>query len=126
MPKIYLMDGSEEVKPFDFDNSEVFVGRSPDNDIQIRDSFVSRRHLRIIRKGDRYLVRDLKSRNGTFVDGKQISPDIDIEVTEGQVLTILNRVKKLPEVEEETFWYIVEDVLSKCPHFSSEESCENQ
>jgi DNA-binding NtrC family response regulator len=50
----------------------VKVGKSADNDLVIDHPTVSRNHLIVRRQGDRFLVQDLGSTNGTFVDGAQV------------------------------------------------------
>lgn len=50
----------------------IVVGRSRDCDIVIRDQTVSGRHARLTWSGDRIVVEDLSSANGTFVDDKRI------------------------------------------------------
>src|SRR5215469_9962884 len=50
----------------------VKVGKAPDNDLVIDHPTVSRNHLIVRRQGDRFLVQDLGSTNGTFVDGAQV------------------------------------------------------
>jgi DNA-binding NtrC family response regulator len=53
--------------------SEPFrVGKAPDNEFVIDHPTVSRNHLSIRRQGDKFLVADLGSTNGTFIDGAQI------------------------------------------------------
>jgi pSer/pThr/pTyr-binding forkhead associated (FHA) protein len=64
------------------------VGRSADNDISVKDKFVSRKHLKIQRREDKYVIEDLKSTNGTFVNGKQIRPGVEYEVSEGLPIAI--------------------------------------
>ncbi len=49
------------------------VGRSLDCDLQIVHETVSRQHAELFGKAGRIHVRDLDSRNGTFIDGKRIS-----------------------------------------------------
>jgi len=49
----------------------------------MKDKFISRQHLRIRKKGDKYLVEDLRSKNGTFINGEQIRPGMEHEVGEG-------------------------------------------
>jgi adenylate cyclase len=83
MIKLYLMDGKAEIQSFDLFKDTLKVGRASDNDIAMKDVFVSRRHLKITKRGDRYLIVDLGSRNGTFVNGKQIPKGHEFEVKEG-------------------------------------------
>src|SRR6266849_5064478 len=52
--------------------SEIRVGRANDNDVRLEDSSVSRYHAFVRRVDGRYLLSDLGSRNGTFVNGKQV------------------------------------------------------
>ena len=46
------------------------VGTDPANDLVLTDATVSRRHLEVERTARGLLVRDLGSRNGTFLDGR--------------------------------------------------------
>jgi transcriptional regulator with GAF, ATPase, and Fis domain len=48
------------------------IGKAPDNDVVIDHPTVSRNHLVVRRQGDRFLVQDLDSTNGTFLDGAQV------------------------------------------------------
>ncbi len=48
------------------------VGRDPSNHIVLNDEFTSARHARIERKSNGFLVRDLRSRNGTFLNGNRV------------------------------------------------------
>jgi len=80
MTEIFVFDGSEKERSFNFTGEVMYIGRSPDNDIQIKDITVSRRHLKITKKGNRYVVKDLGSKNGTYVNGNYIKPDLDIEI----------------------------------------------
>jgi len=79
-----------EGKSFDLKNEITFVGRSPDNDIRIKDKSISRKHLKIARKGDNFLIEDLKSQNGTFIDGDAVIPGDEFEVEEGVPITLGN------------------------------------
>jgi adenylate cyclase len=50
------------------------IGRHPDNTIQILDRIISKEHAQIQRAADgRYLLRDLRSLNGTFMRGERIA-----------------------------------------------------
>lgn len=49
------------------------VGRDPSNSLVLQDPYASSRHARIEKRDQYYLLRDLRSRNGTFVNGARIS-----------------------------------------------------
>lgn len=48
------------------------IGRDADNHIVVGDDFASSRHTRIERKPNGFLLRDLRSRNGTYLNGARI------------------------------------------------------
>src|SRR5262249_31137767 len=50
----------------------VAIGRSPDCDIVLKGISVARYHAQLVRDGSHYLVEDLQSSNGTYVNGYQI------------------------------------------------------
>lgn len=50
----------------------VTIGRDPGNDIILRDAKVSRHHARIVYERGFYVMHDLSSSNGTFVNGRRI------------------------------------------------------
>jgi HD-GYP domain-containing protein (c-di-GMP phosphodiesterase class II) len=50
----------------------ITIGRDPQNTIMLDDEQVSRFHLRIKKRGKLYILEDLESRNGTFVNGDRV------------------------------------------------------
>jgi putative nucleotidyltransferase with HDIG domain len=50
----------------------ITIGRDPTNQIVIEDDEVSRWHLRIKRRGRLFIVEDLESRNGSYINGDRI------------------------------------------------------
>ncbi len=48
------------------------IGKAPDNDVVLEHPTVSRNHLVVRRQGEQFLVQDLGSTNGTFIDGAQV------------------------------------------------------
>lgn len=49
------------------------IGRLPDNTVIVDNPAVSGRHARILREGTDFIVEDLESRNGTFVNGARVT-----------------------------------------------------
>ena len=72
MPKIFFKTGSLEGKAVNF-KDELTMGRLNSCDITIHDEQLSRRHTKIFRKGDQFFVEDMKSRNGTYLNGEKVS-----------------------------------------------------
>lgn len=58
-------------KSFAF-SSEIIIGRNAGCDIVITDSFVSHRHARIMVVNNQYVLEDMGSANGTFLNGQQL------------------------------------------------------
>jgi pilus assembly protein CpaF len=56
-----------------FDKSEINVGRVQGNDLMLPKGNVSKRHARLLHRDGRFIVTDLKSTNGTYVNGRKIS-----------------------------------------------------
>jgi hypothetical protein len=50
----------------------VTIGRGLDNDVVLDDASVSRRHAEVVREGGRTEIRDLRSRNGTWVNARRV------------------------------------------------------
>jgi pSer/pThr/pTyr-binding forkhead associated (FHA) protein len=88
MPKVYIMNGPDKGRMYEVKKNTIHIGRSPENDVQIKDKSVSRVHVRIVKQGNKYFVTDLKSRNGTFIEGVRIASDIEYEVKEGMPVAI--------------------------------------
>jgi pSer/pThr/pTyr-binding forkhead associated (FHA) protein len=55
-------------------------GRDSDNEICIRDTQVSRCHAQIELVGDSYVIMDIESTNGTFVNDKRIGQSTHLRV----------------------------------------------
>ena len=64
---------------------KIGVGRAPDNDIVVADANVSRHHARIEHLGTRYVLQDLGSTNGTFVNGAKVEEQ---SLKEGDVIVV--------------------------------------
>jgi pSer/pThr/pTyr-binding forkhead associated (FHA) protein len=88
MDKLYIVRGKYEHLSLGLKDQITYIGRSPENDIQISDNYVSRRHLELNKKGDKYFIKDLNSANGTFLNGKKIRSKVARRVKEGDTIVI--------------------------------------
>ena len=83
MTSLHVISGPDIGRSFQIEKEEIHIGRSPENEVQIKDRFVSRRHLKIRRRDGKYYLEDLESKNGTFVDGNLIRSGSEVGVEEG-------------------------------------------
>ena len=68
MPKLSVIDGPHTGEVFELTANRTLIGRDLNNGIRLPDGLVSRHHAEVVREGDAYKLRDLKSTNGTFVN----------------------------------------------------------
>lgn len=64
------------------------MGSQADNDIVLRDRFISRYHARLRWDGVDWWVEDLSSRNGTFLNNEPVLPDTPRQMSNGATLTL--------------------------------------
>lgn len=69
---LHVAQEGEEPKGTPLNGELLTIGRWPDNDIVLPDRMVSRHHAHIHREGDCYVLEDLGSTNGTFVNGARL------------------------------------------------------
>jgi len=108
MLKIQIKFGDKVLRTIESDKRELFIGRNPDSDIRIDNLGVSDRHARIFEQDGRYMVEDLESTNGTFVNEKKIRRavlEINSEVLIGKHRLIIqaaisNPPRKPPKSEK--------------------------
>jgi pSer/pThr/pTyr-binding forkhead associated (FHA) protein len=88
MPKltVTLPDGSEQ--SHDLIDDQITIGRAADNMLQIDDVSVSSHHAVLIFGGADYVYRDIGSTNGSRFNGKDIEPETDHAVQDGDRLRI--------------------------------------
>lgn len=72
MPRLVALHGPSKDRPFDLAQDRVTVGRLPDNTVAFDDSTVSGHHAELLRAGKDYILRDLKTMNGTFLNGRRV------------------------------------------------------
>ncbi len=85
MPELVIKLGDNIIQRYVVDKDLITLGRAKDNDIVIENLSVSRNHARIRRQGNSYVLTDLNSANGTFVNNVRITKT---EILDGDVITI--------------------------------------
>ena len=70
--KLVVLSGPERGAEHVISSDVIRVGKATENDLVVTDDTVSRVHFEIVRDAKGYLLRDLKSTNGTFLDGAEI------------------------------------------------------
>ncbi len=70
--RLIALNGPNAGDTYVLSQSRIRLGRAPGNDIVLQDQFASRQHAEIIWQEGRYLIRDLGSKNGVFVNGERV------------------------------------------------------
>lgn len=70
---LLMVEGPYAGKRFYVEESVLLVGRDADCDMVISDRQVSRRHASIMLEEGSYVLEDLGSKNGTFLNGQEVS-----------------------------------------------------
>ena len=73
MIKLELKFKDKILKNIETEKPEITIGRSPNTDIQIDNLAVSKQHARLIKQKDQYVVEDLASTNGTFLNDEKVT-----------------------------------------------------
>jgi phosphoserine phosphatase RsbU/P len=73
MAYLKLVQGVEPGRVYELSPGETVVGRSGDCTIPLDAAAVSRHHAKVRSDGPRFLIEDLGSRNGTYVNGERIA-----------------------------------------------------
>ncbi len=72
---LLVHEGNSPKSQWPLAKSAIIIGREVESDIQIDDRQVSRRHAEITRTKQGYMLRDLASKNGTFLNGEAVSQE---------------------------------------------------
>ena len=75
-------DGTEVVYPL---GRHTTIGRTPDNDIQVNTTFVSRHHAVLLTSSEHCIIEDLNSTNGIVVNGQRVGRQL---LHDGDVVTV--------------------------------------
>ncbi len=102
-----VIKGPQRGTEFVIESDVIRVGKAGDNDLPVTDETVSRVHFEIVRDAKGYLLRDMRSTNGTFLDGAEIKEAyiragsiISAGATELKFTPFEERIEILPSEKE--------------------------
>ncbi len=84
-PKLVVKLKDRPLKTYQFIGKKLTIGRLPENDIEIDNLSVSRKHARISTSPRGYILKDLGSKNNTYLNGKQVE---EARLRDGDTITI--------------------------------------
>jgi serine phosphatase RsbU (regulator of sigma subunit) len=107
-PRLIVTDSSGGVREVEITRPEFTMGRQSDNDLVLFESRISRRHARITKAPQGYLLEDVGSRHGTYVNGTLVTScllkpgdQINLGVADTYGLSFLVEQAELPGLLEE-------------------------
>lgn len=71
---------------FPLEGDQLIIGRDSSNSVAINDAEISRKHSRLTFQGGKYVLEDLGSTNGTFVNGQRLAGPVVLK--SGDVISL--------------------------------------
>jgi predicted component of type VI protein secretion system len=71
--QLTMRSGPNPGTVYALDSEQISLGRDSTNEIPVNDAEVSRRHARLSFQGGKYVLEDMGSTNGTFVNGQRLT-----------------------------------------------------
>jgi pSer/pThr/pTyr-binding forkhead associated (FHA) protein len=72
MPTLIMQEGQGAGRSWPVEKERVIIGRSEDCDVVLVERQVSRHHAQIRRADSQYILEDMGSKNGTYVNGREV------------------------------------------------------
>lgn len=103
MDSLFILKGLNQGRSFKLNYPVTTIGRDQHNDIVVSDREVSRFHTEIVLENARFIVHDLNSSNGVFVNGRKVLDSIQIvkgdRIQIGQTLLLFSTISPgLPDI----------------------------
>jgi len=100
---LIVIRGQPQGKRYILTQDIMAMGRDPSVPLAINDNNVSRRHAEILKKDGKVFIKDLGSTNGSFINDKQITGEVELHKED--MIKIGNTILKyLPKGELETYY----------------------
>ncbi len=97
-PILKILSEKLKGKEFSLSANEFVIGRDPAADLVVDDKAVSRRHAVIVKAGDAYVMNDLRSKNGVYVNNMKLSKKVlksgDVIQIGGCMIQFSNRLSR--------------------------------
>lgn len=74
-PILYITEGEQAGQRWQIERDSFVVGRGGECDLILPERQVSREHIRIFREGDTFILEDLDSKNGTWLNNTQVQAE---------------------------------------------------
>lgn len=84
--RLVITAGPREGVEIDLPAEQLTIGRSSESGLVIRDDYTSTHHARLMLWDDQWVIQDLESTNGTFLDGSRVT--VPLPVPLGTPVTI--------------------------------------
>ncbi len=68
-----------KVKEYYSLEGEIFLGRGNENQIILKDPYISKKHLKIVEDEGNYYLEDLNSANGTYLNGDRVMDVVELK-----------------------------------------------
>lgn len=94
--QLVMHSGPTPGKIFPLEGDLISIGRENENNLVINDAEVSRKHSQLMLQGGKYIVSDLGSTNGTFVNGQRLTGQHILQP--GEVISLGEQINLLFEV----------------------------
>lgn len=108
MTRLRVLPATGDAFDFDMSGESLTIGRSSSADLSLADRFLSRHHARLFNQDDQLFVEDLGSRNGTYVNGKQIDgsvavgPGDEIRISSSSIILDAGEGRNTAETRQRT------------------------
>jgi hypothetical protein len=76
--RLVITGGPKEGLEVQLPSEQLTIGRSSESGLVIRDDYTSTHHAKLMLWNDRWVIQDLDSTNGTFLDGSRVTVPVEV------------------------------------------------
>ncbi len=103
---LIIIRGSPQGHRYFLTQEEMVIGRDAAAEISLLDQSISRRHAKVIKRGEQVFLMDLGSANGTLINDKKLAPNEEKTLSKEDMIKLGNSILKfLPRGELEIIFY---------------------